>query len=160
MAAENTTAASSGIPNVKSSEGFQGTVASRSLSRARQFGKDLTNMFSFTRNQSRQSSKPHTNTQHPVISVNNSTNSAGNPMSRQKANTTHTAGSMPRSARHNQHQAPVTYDYNHSHKNTAITNLQLFPNPKSTGVAQTTNIRKSSLNPTTAIQKSLNSLDF
>ena len=117
-------------------------------------------MFSFTRNPSRQSSKPHTNTQHPVISVNNSTNSAGNQVSRHKANSTHTAGSMPRSARHNQQQAPVTYDYNHSHKNTAITNQQLFPNPKSSGIAQTNNIRKSSLNPTSAIQKSLNSLDF
>ena len=116
-------------------------------------------MFSFTRNPSRQSSKPHTNTQHPAISV-NSANSAGNPVSRQKANTTQIAGSMPRSARHNQQQAPVTYDYNHSHKNTAITNQQLFPNPKSSGIAQTNNIRKSSLNPTSAIQKSLNSLDF
>jgi len=28
-------------------------IATRSISRARQFGKDLTNMFSFTRNASR-----------------------------------------------------------------------------------------------------------
>ena len=50
-------AVSTGMSNQGASTGVT-SVAQRSLSRARQFGKDLTNMFSFTRNnQSRQSTK-------------------------------------------------------------------------------------------------------
>lgn len=49
--------AAKGLQNQGSASGVQ-NMAQRSLSRARQFGKDLTNMFSFSRsNQSRQSSK-------------------------------------------------------------------------------------------------------
>jgi len=42
-------ASNAAVSNQGSANGAT-SVASRSLSRARQFGKDLTNMFSFTRN--------------------------------------------------------------------------------------------------------------
>ena len=138
------------------------SVAQRSLSRARQFGKDLTNMFSFTRNnQSRQSSKGSASHAQQNAMISGSANQPPS-VGRHKVISSGSLsghGSLPKSARHNQQPAPTQFEY--QTKNTAING------PSGSGsthlpsaVGPSSNIRKSSLNPSGGLQKSLNSLDF
>jgi hypothetical protein len=87
-------------------------IATRSISRARQFGKDLTNMFSFTRQSSRQS----TNTQNSgaALQVVAQQNVASIRLNKESSQSVASSvviqannQSIPRSARHNEQTGPV-----------------------------------------------------
>ncbi len=131
-------------------------MSNRSISRARQFGKDLTNMFSFTRQPSRSSTNQNNSGQ---PSSGNLRHAKGVPSSVNGPGAANMGGSSsvgPRSARHTDGTS----------KHQFASQASYLPSEAILAQQQQQAQRKSSLNPTNInaatgnLQKSLGSIDF